>query len=86
MIPPETELAYKLFGSMIYGSAEVRQRILLSVQESDFTDETVRKIYDTLAQSCRDFPQADDTVLLERLDSEALKTIVATRMHSCPTH
>ncbi|MBQ1777653.1 MAG: DnaB-like helicase C-terminal domain-containing protein [Acidaminococcaceae bacterium] len=78
MIPPETELAYKLFGSMIYGSAEVRQRILLSVQESDFTDETVRKIYGTIAQSCRDFPQADDTVLLERLDSEALKTIVAT--------
>ena len=77
MIPPETELAYKLFGSMIYGSAEVRQRILLSVQESDFTDETARKIYGTIAQSCRDFPQADDTVILERLDSEALKTIVA---------
>ena len=32
MLTPETELAYKLIGSLIYGGQEVHQRIMQSVQ------------------------------------------------------
>lgn len=77
MIPPETELAYRLLGSLIYGSADMRQRIMQAVQEADFQDETARRIYHTLSKGCRDFPQADDTVLLKELDHEAMSAIVS---------
>lgn len=76
MLTPETELAYKLIGSLIYGGADTRQRIMQAVQDTDFQDETVQKTFRTLYKTCRDFPQADDTVLLKTLDRPSMEAIV----------
>ena len=39
MMQPETQLAYKLLYPLIYGDEQDRQRVLLSVQAEDFSDE-----------------------------------------------
>ncbi len=76
-ISPETQLEYKLIGSMLLLDGSDRSRILTAVSGRDFEDETAREIYQTLSDLCRRHPEADETVLLSALTKEQQKTTVA---------
>lgn len=76
MMQPETQLAYKLLYPLIYGDEQDRQRVLLSVQAEDFSDETVKEVFSAVSHLLRKYPQADDAVLLKALDANTLKAIV----------
>lgn len=76
MMQPETQLAYKLLYPLIYGDEQDRQRVLLSVQAEDFSDETVKEVFSAVSHLLRKHPQADDAVLLKALDTNTLKAIV----------
>ena len=76
MMQPETQLAYKLLYPLIYGDEQDRQRVLLSVQAEDFSDETVKEVFSAVSHLLRKHPQADDAVLLKALDANTLKAIV----------
>lgn len=76
-ISPETQLEYKLIGSLLLLDGSDRSRILTAVSGRDFEDETAREIYQTLSDLCRRHPEADETVLLSALTKEQQKTTVA---------
>ena len=76
-ISPETQLEYKLIGSLLLLDGSDRRRILAGVSCRDFEDETAREIYQTLSGVCRKHPEADEAVLLSALTKEQQKTTIA---------
>lgn len=76
-ISPETQLEYKIIGSLLLLDGSDRRRILAGISGSDFEDETAREIYRTLTGVCRKHPEADETVLLSALTKEQQKMTVA---------
>lgn len=76
-ISPETQLEYKLIGSLLLSDGDDRRRILTTVNGGFFEDETAREIYKTLSELCRKHPEADETALLSALTREQQKTTVS---------
>lgn len=76
-ISPETQLEYKLIGSLLLLDGSDRRRILAGVSCRDFEDETAREIYQTLSGVCRKHTEADEAVLLSALTKEQQKTTIA---------
>ncbi len=63
----ETELEYKIVGSVLLLDAPERQRIFASVSVDFFSDSTAKCIFKKLSALCADYPQADYTVLAAAL-------------------
>lgn len=74
----ETELEYKIVGSVLLLDAPERQRIFASVSVDFFSDSTAKCIFKKLSALCADYPGADYTVLAAALDKNEQTTAVLT--------
>lgn len=82
----ETELEYKLIGSVLLLDAGERQRILTAVSVDFFADKTAKSIFQKLAARCADYPAADYTVLAASLEkNEQVAAVTAMQSMISPT-
>lgn len=73
-VSPETQLEYKLIGSLLLLDGDDRRRILSAINGDFFEDETAGEIFTTLSELCTRHPEADETVLLTALTEDQQKT------------
>lgn len=66
----ETELEYKLIGSILLLEAQERQRIFSAIDHEFFSDSTAKGIYKKLSEICADHPETDYCVLVAALEKK----------------
>ena len=77
------EPEHKIIGSVLLLEGDSREKIFAAIDDSCFSDDTARRIYQRLREMCRDYPNVEYEVLvsgLDRVDQAAAMSAVSGLM------